>query len=152
MNPRISATRARRQVGVAAVEFALVLAIFVTLLFGACEFARVLFYWNTASEAARLGARTAAVCDADASIIKTKITALLPLLAASNVSVTYAPSGCDSDAATARNTCNTVTVAITGVTVKTMIPFVPLNLTMPPFTTTLPRESLASSTGGASCS
>jgi hypothetical protein len=35
--------------------------------------------------------------------------------------------------------------------VQTMIPFVPLTLTMPPLTTTLPRESLATSTGGTVC-
>jgi hypothetical protein len=32
-----------------------------------------------------------------------------------------------------------------------MIPFVPVTLTMPPLTTTLPRESLATSTGGTVC-
>jgi hypothetical protein len=32
-----------------------------------------------------------------------------------------------------------------------MIPCVPLTLTMPAFTTTLPRESLTSSSGGSAC-
>jgi hypothetical protein len=44
-----------------------------------------------------------------------------------------------------------VSVSVTNVSVKTMIPFVPLTLKMPPLTTTLPRESLATSTGGAVC-
>lgn len=150
-SPQRSSSRRQRQRGAAAVEMALVMGIFLTLLIGVCEFARVLFYWNTASEAVRLGARTAVVCDADASAIKTKMTALLPLLAASNISVSYAPSGCNSDATTARSSCSTVTVSVTNVSVKTMIPFVPLTLTMPPLTTTLPRESLATSTGGTVC-
>ncbi|KAE8758653.1 pilus assembly protein [Paraburkholderia madseniana] len=143
--------RLRAQRGAAAVEFALVAGILCTLLIGVCELSRALFYWNTASEAVRLGARTATVCDADATVIKSRITNLLPLLATSNVSVTYTPSGCDSDAATARSTCTLVTVSVTNVSVKTMIPFVPLTLKMPPLTTTLPRESLATSTGGTVC-
>jgi Flp pilus assembly protein TadG len=133
------------------VEFALVSAMLCTLLIGICEFSRVLFYWNTASEAARLGARTAVVCDANATVIKARMKALLPLLSASNVTVSYAPPGCDADVSTARNSCNTVTVSVSGVRVQTMIPFVPLNLTMPAFSTTLPRESLTSSSGGSIC-
>lgn len=153
MNPRRGhiPSRRRLQCGAAMVEFALVAAVFCTLLIGILEFARVLYYWNTASEAVRLGARTAVVCDADASVIKSKITALLPLLGSSNVSLSYTPSGCDSDPDTARNTCTFVTVSVTNVSVQTMIPFVPLTLTMPPLTTTLPRESLATSTGGTVC-
>lgn len=143
--------RRRKQRGAAMVEFAVVAAVFCTLLIGICEFGRVLFYWNTASEATRLGARTAAVCDADASVIKTKMTALLPLLATSNVSLSYLPAGCDADTATARSSCTFVTVSVTGVTVQTMIPFVPLTLTMPPLATTMLRESLATSTGGPVC-
>jgi Flp pilus assembly protein TadG len=133
------------------VEFAIVAATFCTLLIGGFEFARLLYYWNTASEAVRLGARTAVVCDADASVIKTRITSLLPLLGSSNVNVSYTPSGCDANPDTARNTCTFVTVSVTNVSVQTMIPFVPLTLTMPPLTTTLPRESLATSTGGSVC-
>ncbi|WP_437437758.1 TadE/TadG family type IV pilus assembly protein [Trinickia violacea] len=144
-------SRRRRERGAAMVEFALVAAVFCTLLIGAFEFARVLFYWNTAGEAMRLGARTAVVCDADASVIKSKITSLLPLLANSNVTLSYTPAGCDSDPTTARNTCTFVTVSVTNVQVQTMIPFVPLTLTMPPLSTTLPRESLTTATGGTVC-
>ncbi|MFM0413020.1 TadE/TadG family type IV pilus assembly protein [Paraburkholderia aromaticivorans] len=150
-SPLSRSPRLRAQRGAAVVEFALVAGILCTLLIGICEMGRVLFYWNTASEAVRLGARTATVCDANAAVIKSRITSLLPLLAASNVAVTYTPSGCDSDATTARSACTLVTVSVTNVSVKTMIPFVPLTLKMPPLTTTLPRESLATSTGGAVC-
>jgi Flp pilus assembly protein TadG len=142
---RVVAAR-RRQRGVAAVEFALIASIFFTLLIGICEFSRVLFYWNTASEAMRLGARVAVVCDLNAPGIAKNITSLMPAIPASSVSVSYAPSGCTA------STCSTVTVSISNVPVSTMIPFVPLTLTMPPFSTTLPRESLSSSSGGSSCS
>ncbi|KVO92130.1 TadE/TadG family type IV pilus assembly protein [Burkholderia ubonensis] len=152
MKPRTrSPLRRRTERGATVVEFALVAAIFCTLLIGICEFGRVLFYWNTASEAMRLGARTATVCDADASVIKQRITTLMPLLKASNVTLTYTPSGCDSDAATARSTCTFVTLQVTGITIKTLIPFVKINVPMPSFSTTLPRESLMSSTGGTVC-
>jgi Flp pilus assembly protein TadG len=140
-----TARSSARQRGAAAVEFAIVVAAFVTLLIGICEFGRVLFYWNTASEAIRYGARTAVVCDINASVVQTRIASLMPLLKSSNVSVSYLPSGCDV------TSCTSVTVSVTGVTVKTMIPFLPLTLTLPPFTTTLPRESLTTSTGGAVC-
>lgn len=142
---RRSALLRARQRGAAVVEFALVLAVFVTILFAVLEFGRVLFYWNTASEALRLGARTAVVCDVGSPVVQQRITSLLPMLNASNVNVSYLPSGCDV------TSCKSVTVSITGVTVNTMIPLVPLTLTMPPFTTTLPRESLTSSSGGPVC-
>jgi len=153
MNPRpfAAARRTSRQRGTTSVEFAMIAGMLCMLLVGICEFGRVLYYWNTASEAVRLGARTAVVCDANASAIKTRIRGLLPLLGSSNVAVAYTPSGCDSDAATARNTCTFVTVSVTNVSVRTMIPFLPVTLTMPPLTTTLPRESLATSTGGTVC-
>ncbi|MGF6606654.1 Flp pilus assembly protein TadG [Paraburkholderia sp. WSM4175] len=137
---------ARRQKGVAALEFALVATVFFTLLIGVMEMGRVLFYWNTAAEATRLGARVAVVCDINSGqsasnpVIK-DMQKLLPILQPSNVTVTYAPAGCDA------TSCTSVTVAITNVTVNTVVPFVPFNLTMPPFSTRLPRESL-SSVGG----
>ncbi|RQR57638.1 pilus assembly protein [Burkholderia sp. Bp9126] len=152
MNPRTRPPLRRRgQRGATVVEFALVAAIFCTMLIGICEFGRVLFYWNTASEAMRLGARTATVCDADATVIKQRITTLMPLLKSSNVTLSYTPSGCDSDATTARSTCTFVTLKVTGVKINTLIPFVKINVPMPSFSTTLPRESLMSSTGGTVC-
>ena len=127
-----------KQRGVAAVEFALIASILFTLLIGAMEMSRVLFYWNTATEATRLGARLAVVCNQDAAIIKTRMSDMLGVLTPSNINITYTPSGCDI------NSCRSVTVNITGLTVATVIPFVPLSLNMPPFTTTLPRESMNS--------
>jgi Flp pilus assembly protein TadG len=137
---------ARRQRGVAALEFALVATVFFTLLIGIMEMGRVLFYWNTAGEATRMGARVAVVCDINSSqsasnpVIK-DMQQLLPILQPANVTVTYAPAGCDA------TSCTSVTVAIANVPVNTVVPFVPFNLTMPPFSTRLPRESL-NSVGG----
>lgn len=129
------------QRGVAAVEFALIAAVFFTLLIGIMEFSRVLYYWNTATEATRLGARLAVVCDQDAAAIKTKMQTMLGILNSSNISVQYIDkdgNSCDL------HSCRSVTVSITGLTVSTLVPLIPLSIAMPPFSTTLPRESLSS--------
>ncbi|WP_416047792.1 TadE/TadG family type IV pilus assembly protein [Cupriavidus basilensis] len=152
MKTRTHFLRPARQRGATAVEFALIAGIFFPLLIGIVEFSRVLFYWNTAAEATRLGARMAIVCDADDAIIKTKMRSLLPLLSASNIQLNYLPTGCDSDVVTARGTCQSATVSISNVSVRTFIPLLPITLTMPPFTSTLSRESMNSSSGGSVCS
>ncbi len=152
MKPRTLPLSPAAQRGVAAVEFALISGVFFTLLFGIVEFSRVLFYWNTAAEVTRLGARAAVVCDSGAGIIKTKMENLLPLLKDANISVSYLPTGCDSDAATARSTCQSVTVSVTNVSIATVIPVLRLRIGMPPFTTTMTRESMQTSTGGSVCS
>lgn len=128
-----------RQHGMAAVEFALIASLLFTLLLGIAEFGRLLFYWNTATEASRLGARVAAVCDLNDSEIKRRMTALFPLLADSDIVVDYLPAGC------IKTSCQQITVRITASSpIQTFIPFVPLSITLPPFKTTLPRESLTS--------
>lgn len=129
------------QRGVAAVEFALIALLLFTLMLGIMEFSRVLYYWNTATEATRLGARLAVVCDQDAAAIKTKMQTMLGILDSSNISVDYIGedgSGCDPDS------CRSVTVSISGVTISTLVPLLPLDIAMPPFITTLPRESMDS--------
>ncbi|SDY95867.1 TadE/TadG family type IV pilus assembly protein [Nitrosomonas halophila] len=135
---RARSGRSYRQRGVAAVEFALLAALLFTLLFGVIEMSRVLFYWNTATEATRLGARLAVVCDPHAPAIRRRMQEMLGVLDSGNIDIAYSPEGCN------QNSCRSVTVSITGVTVSTLIPLVPLTLTMPPFTTTLPRESMNS--------
>ena len=127
-----------RQRGAAAVEFGLVASLLFMLLFGAMEMGRVLFYWNTAGEATRLGARLAVVCNKEAATVKGRMGEMLNILTPENIEVAYAPSGCDADS------CQSVTVSITGLKVSTFIPFVPLNLSMPAFSTTLRRESMDS--------
>lgn len=139
--------RSRRQAarprGVAAVEFALVSTVFFMLLIGAMEIGRVLFVWNTTGEATRLGARLAVVCDLNDADVKGKMTALFPVLTANDIAVSYLPGACTV------NTCTSVTVTIDpGKSIPTFIPFAALNLTLPPFTTTLSRESMQSSFNG----
>lgn len=133
-----------RQNGVAAVEFALIVGIFFMFLIGVMEMGRVLFYWNTATEATRLGARLAVVCDIDDGAIRARMAALFPMLNPGNIRVDYQPANCTP------TNCVQVTVSIVaaGAIIPTFIPFVPLSLTLPAFATTLPRESMQSSSGG----
>ncbi|QDL37126.1 TadE/TadG family type IV pilus assembly protein [Rhodoferax sediminis] len=132
-----------RQGGVAAVEFALIASVFFMLLIGIMEMGRVLFYWNSAAEATRLGARMAVVCDLNAAEIKVRMQTMLSILPTNKIDIGYTPAGCDV------TSCQSVTVSIgAGVPVTTFIPFVPLTLTLPPFSTTLPRESMLSTVGG----
>lgn len=134
----------KRQDGVAAVEFALISSVLFMLLFGIMEMSRLLFYWNTATEATRLGARMAVVCTMDDAVIKTRMTSLFPTISSAEIQITYLPAGCSA------TTCEQVTVAIQSTqTIQTFIPFVPLSVTLPPFLTTLPRESMASANNPA---
>lgn len=137
----------RRQGGAAAVEFAVAASVFFVLLFGIMFFGLVLFYWNSAAEATRHAARVAVVCNPNsAALVVAKMHDFLPQLSSAQVALTYSPSGCDV------NTCEKVTVAVTNYTFNLPLPILPVqSITMPPFTTTLTRESL-SSTGNSVCS
>lgn len=130
-----------KQNGAAAIEFALIASIFFTILIGTLEFGRVLFYMNSAAEATRFGARIAVVCDINAPGIKSNMKKRLAILADNNIDVKYVPGGCS------QASCKSISVAITGVTVATFIPFVPDSvnaISLPSFSTTLPRESMDS--------
>ena len=138
-----------RQRGAALVEFALVASVgFIVLLLAVFELGRLLYVFNTASEATRLGARLAVVCDANAALITQRMSVLLPQLNASSVDIQYDPPSCAADPATARANCRSVTVAVRpGTTVNTFIPLPDFSVDIPAFTTTLTREAMDS----ASC-
>jgi hypothetical protein len=135
--------------GAAAVEFALVsLFILFPLLFAMIELGRVAFYWNAASEVTRLGARLAVVCDLNDSDIKLRMTGLFPVIDTANINIVYEPASCD------KNTCTHVRVSVNRLYVPTYIPnfFGSRNMNnfyFPPFSTTLPRESMRSTFPGA---
>jgi Flp pilus assembly protein TadG len=144
MNPvhRLCA-RKTTQRGAAAVEFALVATLFFMLVIGIMEMGRVLFYWNSATEATRLGARIAVVCDVNDAEIRARVRNMLRIIPLDQIEVEYSPGGC-----TPAN-CRSVTVRInSGVQVATFIPTVPLSLVLPSFSTTLPRESMQSTVDG----
>lgn len=135
------------QRGASTVEFALVAAVggLLIILIGIFELGRILYIFNSASEATRLGARTAIVCDAGDDRIQSEMVALLPWLSKDQIVIHYEPAHCASSAASARSSCTTVTVSISpGTEVQTIIPLVPIAVSLPPFSTTLTREAMNS--------
>lgn len=134
----------KHQRGAAAVEFALVAIVFFMLLIGIVEMGRVLFTWNAAVEATRYGARVAVVCGINDAAILSRMQKIMPSLTAANVSVSYTPSNCSvAD-------CQQVSVSIKDVPVTTLIPVSAATIMVPPFTTTLPRESMLNAIDGHS--
>lgn len=132
-------TRVRvHQRGATAVEFALVMTIFLTFLLAVTDFSRMLFTWNAANEATRAGARYAVVCDntSNQAAVLARMQALLPQI--SSVSVTWSPAGCTV------TTCEGVAVSVTGLNYQWISPIAGLAqlapIPMPGFTTYLPRE------------
>jgi Flp pilus assembly protein TadG len=136
-----------RQHGATAIEFALVLPLLCMLLFGVVEMGRLLWTWNAAVEATRLGARLAVVCDVDRSLgapIKTRMRAMLPILANANITIEYMNPVDTVDPSCTNDDCKAARVRLSGLTYNTIIPFVPLSLTLPPFSTTLRKEFMSS--------
>ena len=138
----------KNQVGAAAVEFALVLIIFLTFLLGIVDFARMLWTWNAANEATRWGARVSVVCAKDATAVLTNMQKFLPQLTAANVNIDWyavtGPTTPDAISTTCDGrTCTGVNVAITGLNYQWISPIGFANqaaIPMPGFSTYLPRE------------
>jgi Flp pilus assembly protein TadG len=141
--------RTASQRGVAAVEFALVASLFFTMLFGVIDMGRLLWTWNAAAEATRLGARLAVVCDIGDADIKTRMIGRLPSLGTANITIAYLnPPAADNSCTAA--TCKAVRVSLTGYTYQSIVPLVPMSITLPGFSTTL-RKEFMSSTGNPVC-
>jgi len=135
----------RRQLGATAIEFALVLLVFLMFLLGVLDFARMLFTWSGAAQAARAGARYAAACmdtSGDTAPVLARMQGLLPQV--QSVDVSWEPAGCSPA------TCERVRVGITDLQYRWMAPVPGLAsvaaLAMPRFDTTLPRESMRQDT------
>lgn len=141
------------QRGAGIVEFALVAIVFIMLLLGIADFGRWLYTLNAATEATRLGARLAVVCDLDDSAIKARMREMLSAATDSNIVINYYGSdpanpgnwvaGCDVA------TCAGVTVRLTDVSIESVAWFLPSQLAIPPFSTSLVRESLRSAIDGS---
>lgn len=139
---RILLPSRKQQRGAAAVEFALVAIVFFMLLIGIVEMGRVLFTWNAVAEATRYGARVAVVCPLNDPAILSRMQKIMPALTSANVSVRYTPDPCSVA------TCQQVSVSIQQMAVTPLIPRWVGDLMVPPFTTTLPRESMLNSIDG----
>lgn len=141
-----------RERGTTTVEFAIVGLLAMVAIFGVIEFGRALFVMNTLTEAARRGARMAAVCPvgdpkpASAAVFDGGGggSAVVPGLTTANVDVKYLDvSGTAiADPAASFNAIRYVRVSIVGFTQSILIPMILSTVSMSGFTTTLPRESL----------
>lgn len=148
----------RKQRGISVVEFAIVAAVLFILIFAVIEVGRAFFVAATLDEAARRGARMAAVCPInDPAIFQAAAfdNSVLPDLDASDISVEYltmggAVVGNPSDPAGFR-LIRYVRVSVVGYQHQMFIPFATalLPFTMPSFATVLPRESLGIPREGA---
>lgn len=127
----------KHQRGVYAIEFVLVAGFFFLLLFSVMEVGKIMYFFSTANESTRRAARLAAVCDKDDAAIATAVTDRLGFLTPENVSVQYIPDGCT------RADCRLITVSLTDAVYTSSI--VPISVTLPAFSTTIPRESMDSS-------
>lgn len=135
------------QRGVASVEFALVSSLLFMLLFGVMEMGRLLWTWNAAVEATRLGARLAVVCDVDRSAnapIKSRMRSILPALSNANITIEYLNPVDTVDAACTSEDCKAARVRLSGLVYRPIIPGVPLSLQLPGFSTTLRKEYMSS--------
>ncbi|OZA05021.1 MAG: hypothetical protein B7X95_08065 [Methylophilaceae bacterium 17-44-8] len=131
------------QSGVYQIEFALVAGFLFLLLFAVMEIGKVMYFYSTANELTRRAARLAAVCDKNASVIAKTVTARLTFLTKDNVSVVYIPDGCTNA------NCKLITVGLKNAVYTSSI--VPISVTLPAFSTTIPRESMNSALN-AECS
>lgn len=143
--------RKANQKGATIVEFALSMIVFLMFLLGIVDFARMLFTWNAASEAARMAARYAVVCDNTASKaeVLTRMKRLLPQIM--DINLAWTPAACNT------TTCQGVTVTITDLDYQWISPVAGAvaraAIPMPAFSTFLPREVMKQDTNsGTICS
>jgi len=129
----------KHESGMSTLEFALVSLVFMAMVMLVLELSRLMFIHVTAAGATRMGARMAAVCGPqDDAIVEARMQQWLSLINAHNIAITYPAQGCSAQ------TCEPVRVRLESVSVRLNLPFAPLDVGLPSFSTTLPAESLDS--------
>ncbi|HEY0728996.1 MAG TPA: TadE/TadG family type IV pilus assembly protein [Pyrinomonadaceae bacterium] len=128
--------------GATLVEFAIGVTVFATAMFAVLEFGRALWVHNALTDAARRGARYAALhTSADAANVRNVVVygneagsgqPMLNNLTTANVEVDYNGFGLNA---------GTVSVSITNYQFQFVIPIVGTTITMPSYKTTLTAES-----------
>jgi hypothetical protein len=138
--------RHNSQSGAVLLEFALSFMIFWTVMIAVIEFSRYMFSWGTASEATRLAARLASICDqgpVQESRIRKRVEGLI--LASGQIELgtrtdwlllNYYPAGCDS------GSCIFVEARLSGLQPNLMVPGLGSALNLPTFRVRAPREAL----------
>lgn len=140
----------RREQGVYTVEFAIVGAVFFTVLFTVFEVGRLFFTWNVMTEVSRRVARLAVVCDfdqnnqlVDSDAVLYAVNDLLPLIpnfTVANVAVSYLTE--EGAPASAYSQIDLVRAEIVNYQHQFLVPGLAFTLDSPSFSSTLPRESL----------
>lgn len=136
--------RPGRHRGVAAVEFALLTSLLSVLLFAGIEAGRLLWTWNAAVEATRLGARLAVVCDLHEGVIAERMRRILPALQRSQIVIDYLNPPA-SDNSCIPEDCKAVRVSLAGAVHRTLVPGLQRVVLLPSMQTTLRKESMDSS-------
>ena len=149
----------KRMHGTYVVEFAFIGMLVFILLFGVVEMGRLYFTVSALDEAARRGARLAAVCNiSDPVVLRRAIfnaatdagtSQLITSLATTNLTLTYldvngavvANPG-DLVSATGFRAIRYVQLSLQGFVFNLFIPGFGVPITLPAFRATLPRESL----------
>jgi Flp pilus assembly protein TadG len=129
----------RRTQGSVAVEFALVGTVLISLLLGITAFGHWMYTLEMVADATRSGARIAVVCDLSDTAIRSAVQNRVPQLSLTNAQITlqYLPNGCT------KSNCQSVRIGLSGATYSPWFPAAAA-FPIPPFTTSLPRESLES--------
>ena len=117
----------RGQVGQALVEFALVLPVIVVVVFGILDVGRAVFTYNTLSEAARQGSRTAIVNQGGTAPEDAAIAYAPSLgLTTSDVDVCYKTAmSSQRDCSSSTDTCSAIAIGCLAV-VDANVPYVPM--------------------------
>ena len=132
--------------GATTLEFALVLLVFLMFLLGVTDVARMLYTWNSATEATRLGARYAVVCadtGSDAQVLA-KMRKMVPEIGA--IKLAWSPAACTAAS------CEGATVTITALNFRWISPIVGAVIpprALPEFSTYLPREMMGQDANNA---
>jgi hypothetical protein len=140
------------QSGVTTIEFAIIGTVMMVVVFGIIEMGRALYTINVLTEAARRGARMAAVCPvgdpkpASVAIFDSGngTSSVVPGLTTSNIQIQYLDSNGAPIANPAANfsSIRYVQSSIVSFTLPLYIPVLLPTLNLSGFTATMPRESL----------
>lgn len=129
----------RFQDGATTVEMAFVLLTFLMFLLGVTDVSRMLYTWNAAAEATRVGARFAVVCADTGSQaqVLAKMRTMVPEIG--SVNLAWTPASCNA------TSCDGVTVTISTLNYRWISPIIGAVIpprAMPTFSTYLPREMM----------
>jgi hypothetical protein len=132
--------RRQTQTGSTAVEFALVMRVFLTFFLGLLDLTRLLYTWQAAAEAARVGARYAAVCDDTTRSADVRALMQRTLPALTQVAIDWLPAGC------AASQCQSLRLRVTGLQFQWISPIAGINalapIALPVASVELTREAM----------